>query len=85
MGKGRSFEVNGSIKWWGIWAGRIIGWEWHADQETITMEKRGGVYVVPVRFNDVITLDAIVDSGASDLSIPADIVLDFGTYQNCYG
>jgi predicted aspartyl protease len=38
------------------------------------MERKGGVYVVPVRFNDTITLDAIVDSGASDMSIPADIV-----------
>ena len=45
------------------------------NQETIRMEKKGGVYVVPVRFNDTITLDAIVDSGASDVSIPADIVL----------
>lgn len=45
------------------------------DQETIRMENNGGVYVVPVRFNDAITLDAIVDSGASDVSIPADIVL----------
>ena len=72
-GQGTIFRADGSIKWWGIWAGGDwLGW--HADQETITMEKRGGVYVVPVRFNDVITLDAIVDSGASDLSIPADIV-----------
>jgi hypothetical protein len=39
------------------------------------MERNGGVYVVPVRFNDIITLDAVVDSGASDVSIPADIVL----------
>jgi predicted aspartyl protease len=39
------------------------------------MENNGGVYVVPVRFNDSITLDAIVDSGASDVSIPADVVL----------
>ena len=39
------------------------------------MEQSGGVYVVPVRFNDVITLNAIVDSGAADVSIPADIVL----------
>jgi len=33
------------------------------------------VYVVPVRFNDMITLSAIVDSGASDMSAPADVVL----------
>ncbi len=45
-----------------------------ADPASIRMEKEGGVYVVPVRFNDMITLNAIVDSGASDMSIPADIV-----------
>ena len=44
------------------------------DKALIRMEKEGGVYVVPVRFNDMITLNAIVDSGASDVSIPADIV-----------
>jgi predicted aspartyl protease len=44
------------------------------DPASIRMERKGGVYVVPVRFNDTITLDAIVDSGASDMSIPADIV-----------
>ena len=46
-----------------------------ADQEKIKMGIHGGVYVIPVRFNDTITIDAIVDSGASDVSIPADIVL----------
>ena len=46
-----------------------------AGQTSIRMEIEGGVYVVPVRFNDMITLDAIVDSGASDVSIPADVVL----------
>src|SRR6516225_6949622 len=45
-----------------------------ADQTSIKMEKEGGVYVVPVRFNDMITLSAIVDSGASDMSVPADVV-----------
>ncbi|MGY8708568.1 retroviral-like aspartic protease family protein [Bradyrhizobium sp. 18BD] len=45
-----------------------------AGLENISMEKSGGVYVIPVRFNDIITLPAIVDSGASDVSIPADIV-----------
>jgi tetratricopeptide (TPR) repeat protein len=45
-----------------------------AGLENISMEKSGGVYVVPVRFNDIITLPAVVDSGASDVSIPADIV-----------
>ncbi|TYL80820.1 retroviral-like aspartic protease family protein [Bradyrhizobium cytisi] len=45
-----------------------------AGLEHISMEQSGGVYVVPVRFNDIITLPAVVDSGASDVSIPADIV-----------
>jgi predicted aspartyl protease len=42
---------------------------------TIPMENVGGVYQVPIRLNDTITLDAIVDSGASDVSVPADVVL----------
>ena len=45
-----------------------------ADQASIRMEKEGGVYVVPVRFNDMITLSAIIDSGATDMSVPADVV-----------
>jgi hypothetical protein len=36
--------------------------------ESIAMTLEGGVFVVPVRFNDMITLKAIVDSGASSLS-----------------
>jgi len=44
-------------------------------EEVIKMQQLGGVFVVPVRFNEIITLNAIVDSGASDVSVPADIVL----------
>jgi predicted aspartyl protease len=57
----------------GIWIDNVLQ-RAPANLETIRMEKSGGVYVVPVRFNDTITLNAIVDSGASDVSIPADIV-----------
>ncbi len=39
------------------------------------MDLDGGVYVVPVRFNEAITLNAIVDSGASDVCVPADVVM----------
>ena len=42
--------------------------------ESIAMDRQGAVFVVPVRFNDMITLKAIVDSGASDVSVPADVV-----------
>ena len=37
------------------------------------MKKDGGAYVVPVLINSAITLDFIVDSGASDVSIPSDV------------
>ncbi|PNG25711.1 retropepsin-like aspartic protease family protein [Methylocella silvestris] len=41
----------------------------------VAMESVGGIYQVPIRINDTITLDAIVDSGASDVSVPADVVM----------
>jgi gag-polyprotein putative aspartyl protease/PAN domain len=42
---------------------------------SIPMQMDGGTYVVPVLINDAITLDFIVDSGAADVSIPADVVM----------
>ncbi len=41
----------------------------------VQMNLDGGVYVVPVRFNEAITLNAVVDSGATDVSVPADVVM----------
>jgi uncharacterized protein/predicted aspartyl protease len=41
----------------------------------ISMKNAGGVYVVGVRINGAITLDFIVDSGASDVMIPADVAM----------
>jgi len=38
------------------------------------MKKEGGTYVVPVLINNAITLDFTVDSGASDVTIPEDVV-----------
>jgi clan AA aspartic protease (TIGR02281 family) len=43
--------------------------------EEIALRNNGGVYVVPVRINEAITLDFIVDSGASDVLIPADVAM----------
>ena len=43
--------------------------------QSIQMVKDGGVYVVPIKFNDILTLDGIIDSGAADVSIPADVIL----------
>src|ERR1051326_7130414 len=37
------------------------------------MEAYNGAFVIPVRLNDVMTENFIVDSGAADVSIPAEI------------
>jgi uncharacterized protein len=41
----------------------------------VQLRERGGVYRLPVRINDTITLDFTLDSGAADVQIPADVVL----------
>jgi predicted aspartyl protease len=43
-------------------------------KSSTVMEKEHGIYVVPVIINNAITLDFAVDSGASDASIPEDVV-----------
>ena len=43
--------------------------------EEVQIEKRGSAYYVPVRINDTITLPFILDTGATDLAIPADVAL----------
>ena len=45
----------------------------------ISMRRVGGIHVVPVRINDAITLNFAVDSGAADVSIPANIVSRLGS------
>ena len=40
----------------------------------ISMRRVGGINVVPVLINDAITLYFVVDSGAADVSIPANVV-----------
>ena len=39
------------------------------------MLSNGGTFAVPVVINGAIALDFIVDSGAADVSIPADVVM----------
>ncbi len=38
------------------------------------LEKEGGTFVVPVLINGVLTLKFTLDSGASDISVPSDVV-----------
>jgi predicted aspartyl protease len=40
----------------------------------VPMVSEGGAFVVPVRINDQITLNFVVDSGASDVAVPQDVV-----------
>jgi hypothetical protein len=41
---------------------------------SISLLREHGTFVVPVLINDKITLNFTIDSGASDVSIPADVL-----------
>jgi hypothetical protein len=41
----------------------------------IFLKKEGGIYRLPVKINRVIILDFILDSGASEVCIPADVAM----------
>jgi predicted aspartyl protease len=43
--------------------------------DEVQIEKLGDTYHVPVRINDTITLPFLLDTGASDMVIPADVAL----------
>lgn len=43
--------------------------------EEVQIERRGNTYRVPVRINETITLPFVLDTGATDLVIPADVAL----------
>jgi hypothetical protein len=45
------------------------------DNEKIALVKKGGVYRLPVEINSVITLHFVLDTGAADVQIPADVTL----------
>ncbi len=50
---------------------------WHSAllAEDIPLIKKGGVYELPVEINGALTLHFVLDSGASEVLIPADVVL----------
>jgi clan AA aspartic protease (TIGR02281 family) len=39
----------------------------------VPLVAQGGVYMVPVRINDALTVNFVVDSGATEVQIPADV------------
>jgi uncharacterized protein YecT (DUF1311 family) len=43
--------------------------------DEIPLQNAGGTYMVPVLLNGFLPLPSIVDSGAADISLPADVVL----------
>src|SRR5690349_10098011 len=43
--------------------------------EDIPLIKQGGVYQIPVEINGVITLHFVLDTGAAEVNIPADVAL----------
>ena len=45
------------------------------DHETIVLRREAGTYVLPTVINGRITLDFVLDSGATDVSIPADVAM----------
>ena len=56
-----------------------------SEATVVPMVSEGGTFVVPVRINDQITLNFVIDSGASDVSVPADVVMTLlrtGTITN---
>lgn len=59
----------------GILAGLCLGAFGAAGAGEVPLRKSGGVYTVPVRINGVLTLHFLLDSGASEVQIPADVVL----------
>ena len=44
-------------------------------ESAVPMISDGGTFKVPVTINGQLTLNFVIDSGASDVSIPADVVL----------
>jgi len=45
------------------------------DAEEVPLIKVGGVYTLPVEINGVLTLQFVLDTGATDVLLPADVVL----------
>jgi clan AA aspartic protease (TIGR02281 family) len=44
-----------------------------SSQIEVPLKMDGGIFVVPVELNGTMTLDFAIDSGAADVSVPADV------------
>ena len=45
--------------------------------EQIPLEREHGIYMVPVRINRAVDIPFVLDSGAAEVSIPADVFMIF--------
>jgi clan AA aspartic protease (TIGR02281 family) len=58
-----------------VWNAPASGSSVPADRAiVVSLESVGGAFMVPVTINGQLTLKFVIDSGASDVSIPADVV-----------
>jgi clan AA aspartic protease (TIGR02281 family) len=80
-GQGKEYSSNGELVREGYWiSGAYYGPNAPnglrvENGERVRMVESGGIYHVPVVINNELKLDFVVDSGASDVCIPADVVL----------
>ena len=80
-GNGKEFAANGSLTREGYWIANNYfgptpptGYKPPNAGSRIAMVKDGGTYTVPVTINGELKLQFTVDSGASDVTIPSDVV-----------
>jgi clan AA aspartic protease (TIGR02281 family) len=73
-GKGKQYSSNGELVREGYWVWDEYYGPKAPDGGRVKMVEGGGIYHVPVVINNALKLDFIVDSGASDVCIPADVV-----------
>lgn len=78
-GPGTLYSPDGAVKQRGIWKdGKFIEGSENSFTASavdgISVRSSGGTFLVPVTINGEITLNFTIDSGASDVTIPADVV-----------
>jgi clan AA aspartic protease (TIGR02281 family) len=80
-GQGREYSSNGELAREGYWVSDAYYGSKRPDNLSdensgrVKVVESGGIYHVPVVINDALKLDFMVDSGAADVCIPADVAL----------
>lgn len=79
-GEWRNGQLNGRVALT-LFTGRRYEQEWRDGQllgyitrREFALKRKAGVFETPVVLNETLTLDFMVDSGAADVSLPADVV-----------